>query len=102
MCIRDRAHAVQRRHGHGELVRACLGLGVGQLGGSGRSLSLGSSQAERTDGGVSCLLYTSGAVLTQPILREDYTQLRHFLRLALRWATERYALSLIHIYPNFL
>ena len=46
------AHAVQRRHGHGELVLACLGLGVGQLGGSGRSLSLGSSQAERTDGGV--------------------------------------------------
>ena len=32
-----------------------------------------------------------GAVLTPPILREDYTQLRHFLRLALRWATERYA-----------
>ena len=32
-----------------------------------------------------------GAVLTPPVLREDYTQLRHFLRLALRWATERYA-----------
>ena len=30
-------------------------------------------------------------MLTPPILREDYTQLRHFLRLALRWATERYA-----------
>ena len=32
-----------------------------------------------------------GAVLTPPVLRGDYTQLRHFLRLALRWATERYA-----------
>ena len=32
-----------------------------------------------------------GAVLTPPVLRSDYTQLRHFLRLALRWATERYA-----------
>ena len=32
-----------------------------------------------------------GAVLTPPVLSEDYTQLRHFLRLALRWATERYA-----------
>ena len=28
-----------------------------------------------------------GAVLTPPVLREDYTQLRHFLRLALRWAS---------------
>lgn len=32
-----------------------------------------------------------GAVLTPPVLSDDYTQLRHFLRLALRWATERYA-----------
>ena len=32
-----------------------------------------------------------GAVLTPPLLREDYAQLRHFLRLALRWAVERYA-----------
>ena len=32
-----------------------------------------------------------GAVLTPPVLRSDYTQLRHFLRVALRWATERYA-----------
>ena len=30
-------------------------------------------------------------MLTPPVLAEDYTQLRHFLRLALRWATERYA-----------
>ena len=33
----------------------------------------------------------AAAFSTAPILREDYTQLRHFLRLALRWATERYA-----------
>ena len=32
-----------------------------------------------------------GAVLTPPVLNENYTQLRHFLRMALRWATERYA-----------
>ena len=32
-----------------------------------------------------------GAVLTPPVLSENYTQLRHFLRMALRWATERYA-----------
>lgn len=32
-----------------------------------------------------------GAVLTPPVLRPHYTQLRHFLRMALRWATERYA-----------
>ena len=30
-------------------------------------------------------------MLTPPVLSADYTQLRHFLRLALRWATERYA-----------
>ena len=28
-----------------------------------------------------------GAVLTPPVLNENYTQLRHFLRMALRWAT---------------
>ena len=27
-----------------------------------------------------------GAVLTPPVLNENYTQLRHFLRMALRWA----------------
>lgn len=32
-----------------------------------------------------------GAVLTPPMLAPHYTQLRHFLRMALRWATERYA-----------
>ena len=32
-----------------------------------------------------------GAVLTPPVLNGNYTQLRHFLRMALRWATERYA-----------
>lgn len=32
-----------------------------------------------------------GAVLTPPVLREQYPPLRHFLRMALRWATERYA-----------
>lgn len=32
-----------------------------------------------------------GAVLTPPLLRGSYTQLRNFLRLSLRWAIERYA-----------
>ncbi len=32
-----------------------------------------------------------GAVLTPPLLRGNYTQLRNFLRLSLRWAIERYA-----------
>ena len=32
-----------------------------------------------------------GAVLTPPLLRSAYPQLRLFLRMALRWATERYA-----------
>lgn len=32
-----------------------------------------------------------GAVLTPPLLGEHYTQLRQFLRVALRWAAERFA-----------
>ena len=45
MCIRDR-----RRNSHGELVLACLGLGVSQLGALGSVGGLISGQAERTDG----------------------------------------------------
>ena len=32
-----------------------------------------------------------GAVLTPPLVRTNYTQLRNILRLSLRWAIERYA-----------
>lgn len=40
---------------------------------------------------IGCGADGQGTVLTPPVLDAEYTQQRHFLRMALRWAGERYA-----------